>query len=112
MPSACPGEMGATRLHLRKVGPQISVPPPTWTVMDLGLPGQRELLLSKVRATVAPVLCLLETPEELQPWCLHGELMAPCRHALLPETGACLESSLSKASYKDSSVSHFKSLLS
>lgn len=43
-------------MHLQKVGPQICVSPLTWTVMDLGLPGQRELLLSKASAVVAPLV--------------------------------------------------------
>lgn len=49
----------------------------SWTMMDLGLAGQKELLLSKSRAMVAPGLCLLATPEEQQLWCLHEQIMAP-----------------------------------
>jgi len=59
----------------------------------------------------APVLCLLETPEEQQPWCLCREQMAPCKHASWPEMGASLESS-PKACYKDMAVSGFGNLLS
>lgn len=70
----------ACKLRLVKGGPQIPVSPLTWMMTDLGLAGQRELLLNKARAVVVPVLCSLETPEKQQPWCLRGEQMAPCSH--------------------------------
>lgn len=77
--------------------------------MDLGLAGQKELLLNKARA---PELCSLAVPEEQQPWCLHGQLMVPGKHFPCPETGAPSGLSLSKASTKPMAVSEKLSLIS
>lgn len=73
---------------------------------------QKDMLLSKSRAGVAAGLCSLATPEEQQPWCLHGQLMAPGKYFPCPETGAPLGSSLSKACTKPIAASEKLSLIS
>lgn len=78
--------------------------------MDLGVAGQKELLLNKARAIVAPGLC--STPEKQQPLCLHGQLMAPGKHFPCPDIGAPLGSSLSKACTKPIAVSEKLSIIS
>lgn len=78
--------------------------------MDLALAGQKELLLDKARAVVAPGLC--STPEKQELWCLHGQLMAPGKHFPCPDIGTPLGSSLSKACTKPIAVSEKLSLIS
>lgn len=78
--------------------------------MDLYLASQKELLSNKARAVAVPELC--STPEEQQPWYLHGQLMAPGKHFPCPEIGAPLGSSLSKACTKPIAASEKLSLIS